>query len=80
VVLAAYAASTAGLGYTVVTAASQLSTPRLYDAVVITVLGIPLTEVFRQVEKHFLAGASNWQRLTGPPGRSAVRSANCPTR
>src|SRR5262249_45227179 len=58
VVLAEYIASTSGIGYTVVTAASQLSTARLFDAVIIiTVFGIVLTELFRQVEKYF----SRWR-------------------
>jgi ABC-type nitrate/sulfonate/bicarbonate transport system permease component len=61
VVLAEYIASTGGLGYTVVTAASQLATPRLFDAViVITVIGILLTEVFRGVENYF----SRWRVLS----------------
>lgn len=67
VVLAEYIASTAGLGYTVVTAASQLATPRLYDAVIIiTVIGILLTEVFRGVENYF----SRWRVLS--TGQSAT--------
>jgi ABC-type nitrate/sulfonate/bicarbonate transport system permease component len=62
VVLAEYIASTAGLGYTVVTAASQLATPRLFDAVIIiTVIGILLTEAFRAVEAYF----SRWRVLPG---------------
>ena len=54
VVLAEYIASTKGLGFVVVTSASNFNTDRLFVAVVvITALGMVMTALLTRLEHHF---------------------------